>query len=247
MQKNRCLAFVLVLIFSLVLVSALDSSYIDQQAKAIDQKVQNVTTSIETTKTTLTNQEVRDAYLKEQWVAILENRNGFKQIITVYRAISPYTDPALEFILGMVPVFSLFFILVLIIWVFLVKYYFTTYEVLKDFAIFSNSTSLIVSLSFFFILLLLRVFQILSIFLANKLVALTEFLTSPIMKIIAFAVFIVAIVFLSKFSKQVNVFARYIRMQNSKRKKENEEEDRAGRQESATRSLERIARATIGE
>jgi hypothetical protein len=245
MQKSWC--FIFAVLFLVGLVSAIDTSSIDQQFNSVDQRVQNITSQVDTAKTTITNEDVRNAYLKKQLGLILENQTGFKQVISGYRKVSPYTTPVIEFAVGMTPIFSLFFILVLVIWFFLVKYYFTTYEVLNDFDMFSKSTSILVSLSFFLILLLLRVFQGLSIFLANKLVDLTEFLTSPIMKIIAFVVFVVGIVFLSKFSKEVKVFARYIRMKVNKSDKEGKEKELLARQESATRAAEKIAKAMTGE
>jgi len=241
MKKVDYLAFVFLLIFLASFVFA--ASGIDQVVDSIDNKVQGATSQVETVQKTLTNQEVRDEYLKKQWVSLFENMPVFKKIISVYRTVSPYTDPTLEYVVGMVPTLSLFFILVLVIWFFLIKYFFTIYEVLRDFSTFSNGTSMVISFCFFVILVVLQFFQSISIFLANKIVALTEFLTSPIMKVVAFVVFVVVIIFLSKFSKEVNVFARYVRMQNYKRKKESEEEERNTRQERATRKVETYAEA----
>ncbi len=245
MKFERVLAFAFLIIFLASFVFA--ASGIDQVAGSIDNKVQDAASLVDNTQKTLTNQQLRDVYLKKQWVSLIETKPGLKQILEGYRKISPYSDPILEYAIGMVPELSLFFILVLVIWFFLVKYYSTIYEVLNDLEMFSKLTSILVSFSFFLILLLLRVFQSISIFLANQLVKLTEFLTSPVMKIFAFVVFVVAIIFLSKFSKQVKVLARYIRMQNVKRKKENEEEELLNRQRNATENIEKVVNVVIGE
>lgn len=245
MKFERGWAFAFLIIFLASFVFA--ASGIDQVAGSLDNKVQDAASQVDTAQKTLTNQQLRDEYLKKQWVSLIETKPGLKQILEGYRKVSPYSDPILEYIVGMAPELSLFFILVLVIWFFLVKYYFTIYEVLRDFSTFSDWASLAISFCIFGILLVLRLFQSLSIFFANALVALTEFLTSPVMKVIAFVVFVVAIGFLSKFSKQVKVLARHIRMQNVKRKKENEEEDLLNRQRNATENVEKIAKAVIGE
>ena len=246
MKKLHCWAFVFVLVFSIVFVSSLDSNYINQQANSIDRQIQNVTSQVDNAQKTLTNQEMRDAYLKTQLSLIVENKTGFKQIISVYRTVSPYTNPTFQYMVGMAPELSLFFVLVLVIWFFLVKYFFTIYEVLRDFSTFSQGVSIAISLCLFAVLIVLQFFQGISLFLANKIVALTElYLTSTAMKVLVFAIFVVAIIFLSKFSKEVNVLARYIRMQNYKRKKEGEEEDRNARQERATRKVETYAKAMV--
>jgi hypothetical protein len=93
----------------------------------------------------------------------------------------------------------------------------------------------------------LQFFQSFSLFVSNKIVIVTEFLSSPIMKIFAFVVFIVAMVFLSKFSKQVRVLARYIRMKINKNNLENKQKDLIERQESATKNAETISKAMIGK
>lgn len=245
MQKKGYLVLGLLVVILFSFVSSLDSNALRDQVNSIEDKVDSATSKVDTTKETITNQEVRDAYLKKQWVSILENKPIFKQIIDGYRKISPYTNPTLEYVIGMVPALSLFFVLVLVIWFFLVKYYFTSYEVLRDMSAFSKWTSLALSLCFFVILVVLQFFQNISLFLANKIVSLTEFLTSPIMKVFAFILFVVGIIFLSKFSKEILVFARYIRMRNYKRKKESEERDRNARQERATENIEKISKAMI--
>jgi hypothetical protein len=247
MKKSGYLGLVFLFILVLGFVSAIDTSSIDQQFNSVDEKVQDVTSKVETTKSIVTNEDVRNAYLKKQLVSILEDKPFFKQVISGYRKISPYSNPIVEFAMGMTPELSLFFILVLVIWFFLVKYYFTTYDVLNDLSLFSKSTTILISLSFFCILLLLRIFQSISLFLANKLVALTEFLTSPIMKIVSFVVFVVGIIFLSKFSKEVKILARYIRMKINKSERENKEKELLSRQESATKVAETIAKAMTGE
>lgn len=244
MQKNWCLIFVFVLLVGFV--SAIDTSSIDQQFNSVDQKVHNITSQVDTAKTTLPNEDVRNAYLKKQLGLVLENKTGLKQVISAYRKAAPYTNPAIEFFVGMTPVFSLFFVLVLVIWFFLVKYYFTFYAILRDFSTFSNRTSFIISFGVFIILLIVEFFQTVSIFLANQVVNLTEFLTSPIMKIIAFVVFVVAIVFLSKFSKQVIIIAKSIRKNLQERRKYQEEELLAERQEKVIENLEETSKAMTG-
>jgi hypothetical protein len=234
MQKNWCLTFLFLLIFLVGFVVA--ASGIDQVADSIDNKVQDVTSQVDTAQKTITNQQLRDAYLKKQWISLLETKPVLKQIIEGYRKVSPYSDPILNYVVGMAPELSLFFILVMVIWFFLVKYYFTIYEVLKDLSTFSNLASAIISLSIFCILVILNFFQSLSILFANYLVKLTEFLTSPVMKVIAFIIFVLVILFLSKFSKQVKVLVRYIRMQ--RHLKENE-----GKLDDVSKKVSKIAKS----
>ncbi|MEI7718858.1 MAG: hypothetical protein WCI72_03235 [archaeon] len=244
MQNSRWLVFLLFVLVLVGFVSALDTGAIDKQFNSVDARVQNITSQVENTQKTLTNQEVRDAFLKQRLTAILENKTGFKEVIAGYRKVSPYTTPTLEYIVGMAPELSLFFILVLVIWFFLVKYIFTIYEVLRDVTTFSQGASLAISFCVFGVLTILQFFQSVSIFLANKIVGLIDlYMDSTILKVLMWVIFIVAIIFLSKFSKEVKIFARYLRAQKYKRKKESEEEDRNSRQESATRKVETYVRA----
>lgn len=241
MEKVRGCIFIFFLIVLLSgLVSSLDD--IDNFADSVDGKLENVTSTIENTKNTLTDADMRDEYLKKQWISVLENKPVFRQIISSYRIISPYTNPIIEYTIGMAPELSFFFVLILVIWFFLVKYFFTVYEVIKDLSDFSSLYSFVISVSVFAILIILQFFQIISVFFANKIVGLIEFLTSQAMKIVAFFIFVVIIVFLSKFSKKVKVFARYIRMRNYKRKKEHDEKEISERRERATERIEEVAR-----
>lgn len=234
MKFERGLAFVFLIIFLAGFVFA--ASGVDQVADSLDNKIQDVASQVDTTQKTLTNQQLRDAYLKKQWISLIETKPGLKQILEGYRKVSPYSDPAINYCIGMAPELSLFFILVLVIWFFLVKYYFTFYHILRDFSTFSETAALVISVCIFGILLILKFFQSLSLFLANALVSLTEFLTSPVMKVLAFFIFVVVVIFLSKFSKEVRVVVAKIR-------KAQEKKELLSRQEMATRKIEAIANA----
>lgn len=234
MKFERGLVFVFLIIFLAGFVFA--ASGVDQVAGSLDNKIQDVASQVDTTQKTLTNQQLRDAYLKKQWISLIETKPGLKQLLEGYRKVSPYSDPAIKYCIGMAPELSLFFILVLVIWFFLVKYYFTFYHILRDFSTFSKSSALIISFCIFGILSILKFFQSLSLFLANVLVSLTEFLTSPVMKVFAFIVFVAVIIFLSKFSKDVRVVVANI-------KEAQEEKERLSRQEIATKKIEAIAKA----
>ena len=116
MQNSRWLVFLLFVLVLVGFVSALDTGAIDKQFNSVDARVQNITSQVENTQKTLTNQEVRDAFLKQRLTAILENKTGFKEVIAGYRKVSPYTTPTLEYIVGMAPELSLFFILVCLLY-----------------------------------------------------------------------------------------------------------------------------------
>jgi len=243
MKKFVVMLFFCLFLFSLVSSAGIDS--LNEQVGSVSGKVQDKVGQIEETKETLSVKETRDAYLKKQLVTILENKPFFKQVIATHRKISPYTDPAIEFFVGMTPVFSLFFVLVLVIWFFLVKYYFTIYDILRDFSTFSDLTSFVISFGFFIILIVLQFFQDFSIFLANKVTSLISFFTSPIMQVLGFVIFVVAMVFLSKFSKQVRVLVRYIRMWKYKQGIDSKQTELLSRQEGATKVVETIAKAVV--
>jgi hypothetical protein len=237
--------FVIILLSSFV--SSLDANTLNQQAESVEEKLQDINSQVETTKEILSDEEVRNEYLKKKFVSVLETKPFFNSTLNNYRKISPYTDPSFEYFLGIAPEFSLFFILVSVVWLFLVKYYFAIYGVLRDTTSFSRLASFLISIAGFGILIILNFFQTISLFLANKFVTLTEFLTSPVMKIIFFVFFIVALIFLSKFSREIRVLVRYVRMKMNKSDKEGKEKELLARQESATRAAEETASVITGE
>jgi hypothetical protein len=241
MGKNIGLIVILglIVLFSVsgFFVSAIDS--VDSAAGQIGDKVDSVGKIIENPADA--RDAIRSAYLKQEFGNVLLTKPVIGPIIAGYQKISPYTDPAIEFLVGMAPVLSWFFFLVLAIWIVLMKYFYTFYEVLRDFSSFSDMVSLIMSLCVFVILIVLNFFQNISLFLANKIVSLLEFFDLWWVKVIGVVIFIFVVIFLSKFSRQINAMAFAIKRRRREAEKEREREERDERQETATKKVETFA------
>ncbi len=239
MRRGICLIVGLIVLFSIVNVLAIDLDSIDSQVQKIDDKVSNVNNIIE--DPLKARDEIRSAYLKREFGKVLINKPYIGGIIKFYQKISPYTDPVFEYAVGMKPSWSWFFALVFIIWLVLIKYFYTFYEILRDFSTFSDWVSLAISLCILMIMFVLNFFQSTSLFLANKIVALLELLNIWWVKVLGVIVFIVVSILAGKFSNQLNVIAQKIKDNREKMKKELTELDRTMRAERATKRIEKIA------
>ncbi len=188
-------------------------------------------------------EELRKTYLTTAWGEIFESKPIIGSIIRGYRKISPYTDPYVEFIVGMAPSLSWYFFLIFLIWILLVKYFYAFYEVLRDFSTFSNSTSIWVSSAVFVILTVLRFFQGIAKWIADKVVSLFSLFGEWYVQLIAIIILFLLLIILGKFSKSIKYIAIYVRMQRKKNKEERERAERDLRQEKATKNLEKITGA----
>jgi len=242
MDKRVCLLIVLLLVGFI---------FVNSVSAGIESSIEDSATKLENTANNIDNfvsyEDARSDYLKKEWGKVLGNNSGFfGKVYRGYNKVSPYSDPTLEYVVGMVPSLSWMFVLVFAIWFMLVKYFYTFYEVFRDFSTFSDVTSILVSLCLFVILIVLQLFQGIAVWGANKIIDLIGIMNSPIMQIIFVVMTITIFALLARFSKGVKIFAKFIKMWNYKRKKEADENERNERQESATRAVEKIADAAIG-
>lgn len=246
MKKIGVFLLVSFLLISLFGGVCADLSGVEESLRSVDSKVADTAEKIEKTKDTLSNKEIRNEYLRTEFVKILETKKGFKEIIENYRKVSPYSNPILEYIVGVVPSLTLFFILVLVIWFLLVKYSFATYGILTELSTFSKGTSLVLSLALFVILTVLQVFQKGSIFLANEISSIIAILESPIVQVVGFILFVAATLFLSKFSKQIKIVVKQLKGKFQAKGELSKQKELMDRQESATKIVEDVADAAIG-
>lgn len=243
MNKNWGFVFLFVLVLSLFnFVSASDSitstaQQIDTIGKQIDTNAQQIDSAINNPMQT--KEQLRKEFLTKAWGEIISNNSYIGPVYNGYLKISPYTNPAFEYVVGMAPTLSWLFFLALFICITLIEYFYRFYEVLRDFSTFSNNTSIVISLCFFTILIVLKFFATLSMQLANLIVRAVSLLTETWVQIVAMVLIFVGLWLAGKYSKQLEVLARYLRM---KRKKMKEEEQRM-RAEMATKKVESYGEA----
>lgn len=243
MNKSWCFIFLSLLVMSLFnFVSAADtiqqtSQQIDSLGKQIDTSAQQIDSAIN--NPVKTKDQLRKEFLTKAWGEIISNNVYLGPIYKGYIQISPYTDPAFEYVVGMKPNLSWLFFLTLFISITLIEYFYRFYEILRDFSTFSPSVSGIISLCFFAILVVLQFFAIISMFFADLIVKAVSLLTEWWMQLIALLFIFVVLAFVGKYSKQIEVFARYLKM---KKKKMKDDEQRM-RAEMATKKVEAYGEA----
>lgn len=241
MNKNWGFVFsllIVVILFSFV--SAADSlqqtsQQIDNLSNQINSGAQQIDNVIN--NPTQTKEQLRKEFLTKAWFGdsgIIGKNVYIGPIYLWYMGISPYTNPIFEYTVGMAPALSWIFFLALFISITLIEYFYRFYEVLRDSSTLSGNASIVVSLAFFLVLILLQFFAKLSISFANAIISMVSVLTEWWMQLIALMLIFVALFFAAKYSKQLEFLARYIR---TKRKQMADEERRA-RGEAATRKLE---------
>jgi predicted Holliday junction resolvase-like endonuclease len=216
---------ILLVLFATFFISIVRSqdlgSAVDQfgdKADQIDNTLEKIDSAIN--DPLKTREDLRKEYLKKEGVSLLEKNVIAGPIIRGYKVISPYTNPILEYCVGMAPTLSWYFILLFIIWFTLVKYFYTFYEVLRDFSTFSNSTSLVISSAFFVILIVLQFFQNVSKFFADKIIWSIGLFDEWWMQAILVLVGIIIFIFIGILSKYVKVFAAHIQMQKRAQQEE---------------------------
>lgn len=240
-MKKSVIVFLFLLVGFILInfTSASIDSTITSTANQIEQNIQDTEQGIQKAESFLTQEEVRKEYLKKEWTKLLETKPIFKQIIGGYKKVSPYSDPIIEFFIGMIPQLSLLFALVVVIWFTLVKYYYTFYQALKDLELFSGSTNVIVYSLVFVVLILVQLFQSISVFLANKIVALIELALNPWIQLLFWLVAATVFILLSKFSRKIVIILKLYGRKRNQKKLER-------RQEEATRMVENAAKAVSG-
>jgi hypothetical protein len=229
MREKRI--FVLLILLGLVLsfacsVSAIDTSGIQNTAD----KISGATDNIQGVQKVLTQDEARKEYLKQQWGDLFRNENSsvgkfFSPVVRGYDKVSPYSNPTFQFFVGMAPQLSLFFILVLVIWCTLVRYYFTIYTAINDISLFSPLTNGIIFFLTFVVLMVVQFFQSVSFFFASKIIDLIGLLTSTAMQIIVWVLVAVAFVLFAIFSKKLVALLRLYRIRKIRKERIEEEEE----------------------
>ena len=241
MNKNWGFVFLLLLVVSIFnFVSAADTltsttQQIDSLGNQINTQAQQIDSAVN--NPAQTKEQLKKAFLTKAWfgdTGIIANNSYIGPFYNGYKKVSPYTNPIFEYIVGMAPSLSWLFFLALFISITLIEYFYRFYEVLRDASTFSKNTSAVLSLCFFVILVVLQFFATLSLMLANLIVQTVSLLSEWWMQLIALLLIFVALFFAAKYSKQIEVLARYIRMKNKKMK----EEERQARGELATRKVE---------
>ncbi|VVB80487.1 Uncharacterised protein [uncultured archaeon] len=245
-RLNLILIFLIGFSFFVILAHAADLT------NQLDSTVKQVEGTVDTAGKIISNpvvarDELSKAYLKQAWGQILESKPIIGNVIRGYRAVSPYTDPIISFILGMAPTLSWYFLLLFVVWFTLIKYYSTLFEILKDFTVF-NDTIIVILLFFFYLALtLLGVFQTISKWISDKVVSIFSLFSEWYVQLIALAVLVVGLIFLGKLSKQIKIISRAIKLKQIKNKKEKEQEERNKRQEKATQRLEKVVETVSKE
>jgi hypothetical protein len=221
MKLERGLVFVSLVLFGILFISfvyaSVDSS-IENKANQIEGSIQQTEQDIQDAENFLTRDEVRKEYLKKEWGKLLETKPFFKQVIGGYRKVSPYSDPIVEFLVGMTPQLSLLFVLVFVIWCTLIKYFYTFYQALRDLELFSGSTNVIVYVLVFVVFILVQLFQSASVFLANKLITLIELVLNPYVQLLLWSVAAVVFILLSRFSKKAVDLLKLYRIKSARKK-----------------------------
>jgi predicted PurR-regulated permease PerM len=246
MNKNWGFVFLLLLVVSVFnFVSAADSiqqtsQQIDALGNKIDSNIQQLDNAIN--NPVQTKEQLRKEFLTKAWFGsegIIAKNPYLGPFYAGYTKISPYTDPIFKSVVGLTPSFSWLFFLALFISITLIEYFYRFYEVLRDYSTFSSNTSMVISLCVFVILIILKFFAILSITLANLIINAVSLLTTWWMQLIAVFVIFFGLIFAGKYSKQIEVFARYLKM----KKKQAKEEERKMRADFATRKVEMYGEA----
>ena len=122
---------VLSLLLVLVLLSMFSGMIQAQDTPGIPDEVKTLQKASEA----LTNEQVREEYLKKEWGAIARNSTFFGPIVKGYEKVSPLTDPIFKYTIGMTPSLSWMFVLTLVIWITLFIYIF------RAITIFSGSST----------------------------------------------------------------------------------------------------------
>jgi hypothetical protein len=220
----------LTLLSLLCLVSFAVCVYAEGLTDQLDSKVKQVEGTVDNAGKLISNpvvarDELRKAYLKQAWGQILESKPVIGDIIRGYRKISPYSDPVFEYVIGMVPTFSWYFLLLFFIWFTLIRYYSVLIEFVKEISIFNNTSSVVISLAFFCILTILQVFQTISKWISDKVVSLFSFFSPGYVQLIALVILVFGLIILGRFSKQIKILLRINRLKRMKAKKEKDQDE----------------------
>lgn len=214
----------IVLFFSVFLLSFVFAG-IEQD---LTQKLDTAENSLNAANQLANSKDARSDYLKTAWEKVLINEPVIGEIIVGYKFVYPYVNPVIEFLIGTPLAISLFFILSLIIWIMLVRAFFVFYEALRDFSTFSDTAAKVISAGFFVILLVLKFFQTFTALLANLITkAIVTIFTNRWGIILGWAIFIFAVVVLTRYMKFFrNWFRRVKENSDEKNKKMQEDADR---------------------
>ncbi len=221
-KKLIFLLFGLLFLSSIFLVSGV-SNPLEQQADDLEKRVDNIENFLDSD----TKDKVARDYLREEWGKLfasedfLQRHPYFRPLVvfyTGYKIAEPYTDPLFKFFIGIVPSLSWIFILILIIWYLIINFTILVYEALRDYRFFSKRGTLMIYFAFLLILFLLKIPQMISIWLAGLIVTVIVTIVDSWWLqgfLIALVMFIFGL--LNKVKSQVGKYLKGVRQTNSKK------------------------------
>ncbi len=167
---KKWFAFCFVFLFLFVIVSkvhaASDVNTLADQVEVVQNKVDNAQDII----TSPDKDKIAGDYLKKEWGKILETKPIIGEIIRGYNKISPYTDPVVEWFVGIVPSLSWLFLLTFLVWFTFLRYTYIGYEYFADAEIFEKNISMIIYYCLIIIFLTVRVFQNISMWISTSII-----------------------------------------------------------------------------
>lgn len=244
MMKKRVFAIICLLLMSfafvnLVLAADAVGDQIDSGAKKVEQTFQDAEKIFST--------ETRQEFLQKQWVALLLTKPVIGDVMRWYMGIAPTTDPYFEFIVGVAPVWSWFFFLVLFIWIDAVRFYIVACQIVKENFEFSRLVSFIGGSALFVILIAIEGFQKFSLNLANQVLKLVGLWDNTWVRVgVSIAVF-VAIVIFGVFTKEIKVWFFILKRKLRERMEETRRKAMDMRMDRASKKMEKAADITLAE
>ena len=176
--------------------------------------------------------QIAQDYLKQEWGKILEKNKFFGPIIAQYKKISPYTDPVFGIVLGIAPGLNWLFVLTLALWI---TFLIFIYRAFHLYGFFSEGVGLIISLC---ILVIISVLGIPKQF-ANWIINAISLLGNPIIQLIIAVLVLIGLIFLVKFSKEIEKYMKGVK----ERRKKMKEALRKAETEIHAKKIETISKA----
>lgn len=170
------------------------------------EKVQEVTES-------LSDDETRSQYLKQEWGKILAKNKYIGPIIAGYEKASPIVDPISKYTIGLEPSLTWIYILTLILWIAFVIYIF---RIMEFVSLFSNVTKYLVSIGMVILISVIGVTRKLAEYIINAI----SLFSTWWMQLILITGVIIAIILASIFSKNLKDTAKAMKEKKDKERGE---------------------------
>lgn len=110
-------AIILIVLISLVQAETDFSDSIENANEDLQEKTEDLQDTFEETKDKLTQEEIKDEYLKREWKAFFLDHKLFGPIIKVIDAVFTFLNPFFKLVLKIEYSFSWAFILAIILWI----------------------------------------------------------------------------------------------------------------------------------